>query len=121
MNDMSNTTIDILTHYGYRVAVIYTAGGITVNITKAGRGQECSGPDENEMLELMVARLIDAGEIPIEALSVREVQSAGQEVQVNQKPEGIRGAEAEGLQQEQRGSSVELDGEAQARKAKKVK
>ena len=121
MNEMSNTTIDILTHYGFRVAVIYTAGGITVNITKDGRGQECSGLDVDNTLELMLARLIDAGAIPIEAASSREVRSAGQEVAVNQTTQDLRSPETEGLQQEQRGGNIELDGEGQTRKAKKVK
>jgi len=119
MNDMSNTTIDILTHYGFRVAVIYTAGGITVNITKAGRGQECSGLDENEMLELMVARLVDAGDMPIEALSAREVQSAGNKVEAQPQASGaLREVAEEGIAEGVSGSNLEHE-EAKG-KAKKV-
>jgi len=120
MNDASNTTIDILVHYGYRVAVIYTAGGITVNVTKAGHGQECSGLDENYLLELMVARLIDAGAIPIEAMSAREVQSAGNKVEAQPKASGaLREVEGEGIAEGASGGNLEYK-EAPG-KAKKVK
>ena len=119
MNDASNTTIDILVHYGYRVAVIYTAGGITVNITKAGRGQECSGLDADNMLELMVARLVDAGEVPISALSAREVQDAGNKVEAQPKASGaLREVAEEGIAEGVSGSNLEHE-EAKG-KAKKV-
>ena len=119
MNEMSNTTIDILTHYGFRVAVIYTAGGITINITKAGRGQERSGLDADNMLELMLARLIDEGAIPIEAAAAREVQNAGNKVEAQpQASSNVREATGEGVAEGTSGGDLE---HKEAPKAKKVK
>ena len=119
MNEMSNTTIDILTHYGYRVAVIYTTGGITVNVTKAGRGQECSGLDADDMLEKIAARLVDANEIPIAAMSAREGQNAGDKVEARpQAASNVREVAGEWVAEGAGGGNLEYK---ETPKAKKVK
>jgi len=125
-----NTTIDALVRMAYTVKVSYTPGGIVVNITRAGRGQEHSGLEVMDVLGELMARMIEAGDLPRmiedmpapEVAPVGEVKDAGQEVQVNQEPEAIRGAEEERLQQGKGGADLEQHSEAgKAPKAKKVR